>query len=201
MLLSESLANLTTDVLIVLILGAILVMEVVTMLNQARQAGSMRKLEKQARNYMQEDLRIKRGQLEHEMEDALAVQDPRDWLASVIGAVTGVRPELQALQSVEISPGVKVITGDTQDFKRYILAPAIPPQEVYQLADPKSKGGLAARTPSVFGKNPRKNLKPIELSVLNAGIFFDRQAKTVWARIAHQDLSTDELMLYALDLA
>ena len=97
-MLSESLANLTTDVLIVLILGAILVMEVVTMLNQARQAGSMRKLEKQARNYMQEDLRIKRGQLEHEMEDAIAVQDPKGWLESVIGSVTGLRPELQELQ-------------------------------------------------------------------------------------------------------
>jgi hypothetical protein len=200
-MLSESLANLTTDVLIVLILGAILVMEVVTMLNQARQAGSMRKLEKQARNYMQEDLRIKRGQLEHEMEDAIAVQDPKGWLESVIGSVTGLRPELQELQSAEISPGVKVIIGDTQDFKRYILTPAIPPIEVYKMADPKYKEGLEARTPSVFGKNPKKNLEPIELSVLNAGIFFDRQAKTVWAKIAHQDLSTDELMLYALDLA
>ena len=200
-MLSESLANLTTDVLIVLILGAILVMEVVTMLNQARQAGSMRKLEKQARNYMQEDLRIKRGQLEHEMEDAIAVQDPKGWLESVIGSVTGLRPELQELQSAEISPGVKVIIGDTQDFKRYILTPAIPPKEVYKMADPKYKEGLEARTPSVFGKNPKKNLEPTELSVLNAGIFFDRQAKTVWAKIAHQDLSTDELMLYALDLA
>ena len=200
-MLSESLANLTTDVLIVLILGAILVMEVVTMLNQARQAGSMRKLEKQARNYMQEDLRIKRGQLEHEMEDAIAVQDPKVWLESVIGSVTGLRPELQELQFTEISPGVKVIIGDTQDFKRYILTPAIPSKEVYKMADPKYKEGLEARTPSVFGKNPKKNLEPIELSVLNAGIFFDRQAKTVWAKIAHQDLSTDELMLYALDLA
>ena len=200
-MLSESLANLTTDVLIVLILGAILVMEVVTMLNQARQAGSMRKLEKQARNYMQEDLRIKRGQLEHEMEDAIAVQYPKVWLESVIGSVTGLRPELQELQSAEISPGVKVIVGDTQDFKRYILAPAIPSKEVYKMADPKHKEGLEARTLSVFGKNPKKNLEPIELSVLNAGIFFDRQAKTVWAKIAHQDLSTDELMLYALDLA
>jgi hypothetical protein len=171
------------------------------MLNQARQAGSMRKLEKQARNYMQEDLRIKRGQLEHEMEDAIAVQDPKVWLESVIGSVTGLRPELQELQFTEISPGVKVIIGDTQDFKRYILTPAIPPKEVYKMADPKCKEGLEARTPSVFGKNPRKNLEPIELSVLNAGIFFDRQAKTVWAKIAHQDLSTDELMLYALDLA
>jgi hypothetical protein len=135
-MLSESLANLTTDVLIVLILGAILVMEVVTMLNQARQAGSMRKLEKQARNYMQEDLRIKRGQLEHEMEDAIAVQDPKVWLASVIGAVTGVRPELQELQSMDISPGIKVITGDTRDFKRYILTPAIPPKIVYKMHDP-----------------------------------------------------------------
>jgi len=200
-MLSESLANLTTDVLIVLILGAILVMEVVTMLNQARQAGSMRKLEKQARNYMQEDLRIKRGQLEHEMEDAIAVQDPKVWLASVIGAVTGVRPELQDLQSMDISPGIKVITGDTRDFKRYILTPAIPPKIVYKMADPKYKEGLDARTPSVFGKNPKKNLEPIELSVLNAGIFFDRQAKAVWVKLTHQDLSTDELMLYALDLA
>lgn len=200
-MLSESLANLTTDVLIVLILGAILVMEVVTMLNQARQAGFMRKLEKRARKYMQEDLRIKREQLEHEMEDAIAVQDPKVWLASVIGAVTGVRPELQDLQSMDLSPGIKVITGDARDFKRYILTPAIPPKVGYKMAAPKYKEGLDARTPGVFGKNPKKSLEPIELSVLNAGIFFDRQAKAGWEKISHQDLSTDELMLYALDLA
>ncbi len=202
MVLQSYLADLALEVLFLVIIIVLVLTNLFILLHQSRQARALNKLERQARQFMTEDLRLKRGHLEHEMADEIAVRDTKDWIEKVIGSVTGMRPVLQEIAPVVISedPPVKVVQCDTLDFKRFILAPPIAEGQLYKMAAPRGNK-LTARRPSIFGQNPRKNIDPVELSVLNAGIFFDQQAKSAWPRLTEGvELAADRLILYPIDL-
>jgi hypothetical protein len=59
----------------------------------------------------------------------------------------------------------------------------------------KGKGKLSQMNGSILGDHP-KRLPVYELSVVNAGLFFDLEASQVWNQTTGQNLVTDHLWMY-----
>jgi hypothetical protein len=180
----ETIFGLST-LLAVVLLGALISM------GNERQRRAIDGIRQQAANWAAEDLRLKRGKLAREV----SVEDPRVWLDVVANRVLGISPRLVQLTTHQQSEA-QVLVGVCGDRQRLLLSPLPKRALVKALYDRrKQKGRLGKMSVGLLGDRPRR--VPVhELTIVNAGVFFDLEAETVWQDLFGAPLGTDRLYLY-----
>ena len=144
-----------------------------------------------------QDLRLKRGQTARQ----LRVEDPQAWLESLLARVCVERPELVQLKAHSQS-GASALVALARDGRRWLLT---------------SQVGTASRREPLWGRLPWRRaagrlqaaegnpllelapgVRPQELSILNAGLYFDLEAQQVWQALLDEELPGEMLYLYSL---
>jgi hypothetical protein len=180
----ETIFGLST-LLAVVLLGALI------SLGNERQRRALDGIRQQAANWAAEDLRLKRGKLAREVR----VEDPRIWLDVVVNRVLGISPRLVQLTTHQQSEA-QVLVGVCDDRQRLLLSPLPKRALVRALYDRrKQKGRLGKMSVGLLGDRPRR-VPVYELTIVNAGVFFDLEAETVWQDLFGAPLGTDRLYLY-----
>jgi hypothetical protein len=180
----ETIFGLST-LLAVVLLGALI------SLGNERQRRAIDGIRQQAANWAAEDLRLKRGKLAREVR----VEDPRIWLDVVANRVLGISPRLVQLTPHQQSEA-QVLVGVCGDRSRLLLSPLPKRTLVKALYDRrKQKGRLGKMSVGLLGDRPRR-VPVYELTIVNAGVFFDLEAETVWQDLFGAPLGTDRLYLY-----
>ncbi len=171
-------------ILVVLVaLGAMISM------GNERQRKALQGLREQVQAWTEQDIRLKREKLSRE----IVVEDPRAWIETTAARLLGSLPGLTTLTPWECEGG-QALVGLCKDGRRLVFTP-VPQAKFLQMVGANRKGKLAQMDVTILGDNPKRT--PVyELSVVNAGLFFDLEDNQVWTQITGQQLVADHLWMY-----
>ena len=152
---------------------------------------------RQLARWSAQDLRLKRGQAARQLQ----VADPQAWLERLLLRVSGERAELVQLKA-QTQAGGSALVALARDGRRWLLTPQAQPlarggRPWSQLPWRRAAGRLQAAEGNPLLELPR-GAQPVELSLLNAGLYFDLEAQQIWQDLLGQDLPDATLYLYQL---
>jgi hypothetical protein len=152
---------------------------------------------RQLARWSAQDLRLKRGQAARQ----LRVVDPQVWLERLLLRVSGERAELVHLKAHPQADG-STLVALARDGRRWLLTPQAQPmarqgQPWFRIPWRRAAGRLQAAEGNPLLELPR-GAQPVELSLLNAGLYFDLEAQQVWQDLLGQELPDATLYLYRL---
>ncbi len=175
--------------LTVTIVTALVALGVTISLGNERQRQAIQGLREQVRAWTEQDIRLKREKLSR----SVVVEDAQGWLIGLTARLWGVGVEIVKLTTLQVkdAPAVVMLC---QDGRRLVLTPT-PHQKFLEAVTRRRKGALAQMEVGVLGSQPRR-VPVTELSVVNAGMFFDLEAQQAWKLITGQTMATERLWLY-----
>lgn len=175
------------------ILLAVILLGALISLGNERQRRALDGIRQQAASWAAEDLRLKRGKLAREVQ----VEDPLKWLDAVANRVLGVSPRLVQLLPHNLQQGeLQILLGVCADRQRLLLSPLPKKALIKAIYDRRQqKGRLGKMSVGLLGDRPRR--VPVhELTIVNAGVFFDLEVEKVWQELVGSPLGTDRMYLY-----
>ena len=170
-------------------LGIVVVMAVVIFgalisMGNERQRKAIDELREQVTAWAVQDIRIKREKVKQEIK----IGDPMQWLNQKIAEVYGEDLGLTLMLVVGEAAGL-LCSGNEG------LQIVISPLSKEQLFGKKSSR-LGVMKSGLSRLSLEKKAETFELSVLNAGVFFDIEAGLVWQKLTGKSLKTDKLTIY-----
>jgi hypothetical protein len=178
--------------LAVSVIAAVVVVGLLISLGNERQRRALEELNQYVSDWAIGDLRIKRARAAREIQ----IERPVEWLEEMARLAMGASPALRDVVRVHQNPEAIEVATDGE----YILVYSpVEPRRLKRLSKNGGKKGvsLTQETP-LLGKKPGR-VNAYELSVLNAGVFFDIEADQVWRQITHRPLSAHRLWIYAVE--
>ena len=177
---------LTLSVLIALItLGA-----TISMSNE-RQRAAIQSVREQLQGWTEQDIRLKREKLAREV----VVADPRVWLEENAGRALGGFPQIQNVEPWT-KDGVTALVAICAGGRRLVFSPVEHKRFLNLLKQNNTR--LSRANPGPLGDKPEK--APVqELSIVNAGMFFDLEAQQVWQQLTRERLAGDRLWMYIVE--
>lgn len=176
-------------ILAILVLGAVIFFGALISAGNERQRKALDGIREQAALWAMQDLRLKREKLEQNV----IVDDPVVWLNQVVAKVYGENLNL-IISEILDEPQVLVCLGKGE--RKLLLSPTSP-NDLRNLTK-KHKSKLS----SIGNANPLmslpRSIEKIEISILNAGIFFDLELPIAWKLITGHE-TMGNLWLYNLD--
>ena len=168
---------------------AVILMGALISIGNERQRKALDRIREQVEAWSEEDIRIKREKLARQIQ----ISDPKSWLEQVASAALG-----SAARLVTITPwqknGATAVIGLCQDGRRLVFSP-MPRKRFLELLKVKSKGALSSVEVGLLGDHPQR-VPASELSIVNAGMFFDIEAGQAWQMLTGEPLPAPRLMMY-----
>jgi hypothetical protein len=172
-------------VLVILVLGAVIFFGALISAGNERQRKALDGIREQAALWAMQDLRLKREKLAREVK----VDDPLAWLNQAVAKVYGKN---LGLTVTEVFDNPQALVCTAQDGRKVVFSP-VPPEDLYRLAAMRSDRLSRLSDHHPLLKLPRK-VKYFNLSILNAGMFFDLELPIVWKLVTRQENINAELL-------
>ena len=169
--------------------GALLFLGILIALGNERQRRAIDGVRKSAVEWANRDLHIKRGQISSEIK----IGNINQWIDRVILQAQGTSPEIFNIDTWNLDD-IHTIIAFGRDNNKYILSP-IPATQIRKAeikASQQSKVGALKST--LLGKNPR-NYQTKELTIVNAGVFFDLEVQKIWEHHFQKKLLVEKMYL------
>ncbi len=177
--------------LALVVITAVIIFGALISMGNERQRKAIDTLREQTELWAVQDLRIKREKLAREIK----VDNPLEWLNKIITKVTGLELNMQLMESFYEPGGLRCVS-ENQDIQ--ILIAPYSPKEIKRM-----KREQSTRLDK-FGKNnpllflPRST-SVYEISVLNAGAFFDIELQQVWKELTQKNSApVERLWVYLI---
>lgn len=175
----------------ILVLGAVIFFGALISAGNERQRKALDGIREQAALWAMQDLRLKREKLAQKVK----VDDPLTWLNQVVEKVCGEKLDLSVTE-VFNNPFALVCT--SRDGQKVIFSPA--PFDEIQRFRRIRKGRLSRVANAHPLINLPRSVEQIEISLLNAGILFDRELQIAWKGITGEELDgVDRLRMYKIN--
>lgn len=138
------------------------------------------------------DIHIKRGQVSREIH----IHDVGLWLNQVILQVHGNSPEILHYEFWD-QAGVEALIGFANGGNKYILS-ACDLDQIRHLEEKDAKGSrIRAMQGSLLGSGRLSTkITTEELTVVNAGIFFDLEVEKIWEVNFHKKIVAQKMFLF-----
>ena len=178
--------------LAIVVASAVIFFGILISLGNERQRRAIDALREQVTLWAMRDLEIKRKSLTQNLK----FENPQSWLNEVASRVCGYDTRIKIVDVYEEPPAVFCAPDDGTG--KMIFSP-FSPADIRTLKKSKSH-----RLGRFVGEHPLFSLpggvKTHELTVLNAGTFFDMEVEHVWAEITgRKPLSNERLWMYQYD--
>ena len=175
-------------ILALVVVIAVIIFGALISIGNERQRKAIDRLREQVVLWALQDLRIKQEKLAREVK----VDDPLEWLKSVVAKVTGNN---LVLEVDEIFDEPQALVCRSSDGGRAVLTPLSP------VTLRQRTRGSRARLNQITVNNPLFSLprgtQHYEVSVLNAGMLFDLELPLAWESLSGQQAAQiDRLWLY-----
>ena len=177
--------------LAIVVITAVIIFGALISMGNERQRRAIDSLREQTELWAVQDLRIKREKLAREIR----VDNPLEWLNKIITKVSGLELNMQLMESFYEPGGLRCVS-ENQDIQ--ILIAPYSPREIKRLKREQSTHL------NKFGKNnpllflPR-GISVYEISVLNAGAFFDIELQQVWKELTGKNSAlVERLWVYLI---
>lgn len=169
----------------ILVLGSVIFFGALISAGNERQRKALEGIREQAAQWAIHDLRLKREKMAHEVK----VEDPVAWLNLVVEK--GYGQDL-GLTVVELFDAPQALLCLTRDGRQVVFSP-ISPDEIH--SELRMQKGRLTKIANIhpLAKFPRK-VKPLKLSILNAGLLFDLELPSAWKLISRSDSITFEFL-------
>jgi len=136
-----------------------------------------------------QDLRIKREKLARDIR----VDDPLGWFNQIVMKISGMNLSLQLVETIE---DLGVLIFISEDGGGQVVFSSTAPDEIRRV-----KHGKSNRLSKYTDVNPLLSLPPraavYEVSMLNAGIFFDIELPKAWKSLTGNDIGKmDQVWMY-----
>lgn len=166
------------------VITAVIIFGALISLGNERQRRALDELREQVVLWAIQDLKIKRRHLEQTVQ----VPDPLGWLNKIASNVCGYNLHLQVLDVFETPQSLVCSFGNGSN--KVIFSPL-------SQADLRQIGSSGQNRLSQFsGNNPllhlTKDVRIHELSLLNAGCFFDLELSLAWKALTDKDIRSQE---------
>lgn len=182
----------TETILAIAILFSLFVLGGLISLGNERQRKAIDRISEQARAWAIEDLRLKRGQIEH----SLSIEDPIAWLGAAASKALGREIQLTLVEVLENPRAISCINEASGEALFFSL---LSPKELRALAK-KKRSELSKRGAQHPLLPWRKEIAPIEMNILNAGIRFDIELPAVWQKMTKEKVIKENLWGYVLTI-
>ncbi len=163
----------------ILVLGAVTFFGALISAGNERQRKALDGIREQAALWAIQDLRLKREKLAREVK----VDDPLAWLNQVVAKVYG---ENMGLTVTEVFDNLQALVCMAQDGRKVVFSPTTIVDLYRMKPDRKSKLSRVGNIHPLLGLP--KNMKRVEVSMLNAGIMFDIELPIVWKYLTNSDI-------------
>ncbi len=165
-------------ILAVVVVGAVLFFGALISAGNERQRRAIDDLHEEAARWAVQDLQIKREHLARQAK----VDDPLRWLNRIAANVCGYDLDLRVVESFE-NPRALLCTSDDGGGK--VIFSSVAPGEIR-----KMKRAGSSRLSQFAERNPLASLPAratsYPLSILNAGMLFDRELQLAWKGLTGQ---------------
>lgn len=177
-------------VLAVIVLGAVIFFGALISTGNERQRKALDGIREQAALWAIQDLRLKREKLSREVK----VDDPLAWLNRVAASAYGEQLDLIVTGIFDNPPALVCATGDG---RKVVFSPAAPDEIRRWMKGRRSKLLLNGIGHPLLTLSRR--VEKQELSILNAGVFFDLEVPLAWKSLTGEDDGNEGcLWLYIL---
>jgi hypothetical protein len=166
-------------VLAILVLGAVIFFGALISAGNERQRKALDGIREQAALWAMQDLRLKREKMAQEVK----VDDPVAWLNQVVAKVCGENLDLTV---TEIFDNPQALVCMARDGRKVVLSPTTIVDLHRVKQDRKRKLSRIGNIHPLL--DLPKNLKRVEVSMLNAGIMFDMELPLVWKCLTNNDI-------------
>lgn len=170
-------------------LGIVVVMAVIVFgalisMGNERQRKAIDDLREKVIAWAIQDIRIKREKVKQEIK----IGDPMQWLNQKIAEVYGDDFGLTLVQIVGESAGL-LCSG--KEGLQIVVSP-LSKEQIFG----KRQSRLGAMSVGQSQLSLEKKAEIFELSILNAGMFFDLEANLAWQSLTGKSLKTEKLIVY-----
>ena len=172
------------------VLIALIVFGALISVGNERQRKAIDSISQQTQAWAIEDLRLKRGQV----EASISIDNPIAWLNMAVSRALGRETQLSVPEIAETPFAVSFVdqyAGETLVFS--LLAP-----KALRALSREKRSELTDRT----NQHPlipwRKGITTLEMTMLNAGIFFDLELPIAWQAITKEQTNSEHLWVYIL---
>mgnify|MGYP006971734978 CR=1 FL=1 len=172
------------------VLIALIVFGALISVGNERQRKAIDSISQQTQAWAIEDLRLKRGLVEIN----ISIDNPIAWLNTVASRVLGRRTQFSV---PEIAPNPFAVSFVDEDTGKTLVFSLLAPKALRALSREK-RSELTDRT----NQHPlipwRKGITTLEMTMLNAGIFFDLELPIAWQAITKEQTNSEHLWVYIL---
>lgn len=169
----------------ILVLGAVIFFGALISAGNERQRKALEGIREQTAQWAIQDLRIKREKLARDVK----VDDPVAWLN--LAVEKGYGQDL-GLTVVELFETPQAVLCMAKDGRQVVFSPTSPDKIQAELRMHKGRLTKIANN-HPLAKFSRK-VKPLKLSILNAGLLFDLELPSAWKLISRSDSITFEFL-------
>jgi hypothetical protein len=177
--------------LTIAILIALVALGVTISQGNERQRAAIQSVHEQLQGWTEQDIRLKREKLAREV----CVPDTKQWLQDSAARVIGKQLPVLSVEHWNKGSNTALIAV-CQDGTRLVFTPLKRRLFLEALRRPDSK--ISKADPGPLGSQPKKAAH-FELSVVNAGMFFDLEAQLVWRELTGQVLPGGRLWMYVVE--
>ncbi len=176
-------------ILAIVVATAVIIFGALISMGNERQRKAIDNLREQVTLWAMQDLSIKRKSLTQNIK----FENPQSWLNEVVSRACGYDFGIKIIEVYDEPPAVFCAPAD--GVEKMIFSP-FSPADIRRLK--KTKGNRLGR---FIGEHPLfslpRDVKIHELTVLNAGTFFDMEVEHIWTEITgRKPQSNDRLWMY-----
>jgi len=174
-------------------LGALTFLGILITWGNERQRRAIDGIRKATTQWANCDIHIKRGQVSREIH----IENIPLWFNHVVLQAIGNSPEILNIEQWN-QDGIQALIASAKDGKKYILCPTSGSQirKLESTASRQSKiNGLKG---SLLGRHS-KRVASDELTIINAGIFFDLEVTKLWEQHFQKKLVVEKMFLFTLE--
>lgn len=173
------------------VLIALVALGVTISLGNERQRQAIQTVREQLQAWTEQDIRLKREKLARE----ISVPDAKNWLQENAARVLGKQLPVISVEHWN-KGGNTALVAICQDGTRLIFTPLQRNLFLEALQRPDSR--ISKADPGPLGSQPKK-VPFYELSIVNAGMFFDLEAQQAWRELSGQMLPGSRLWMYVVE--
>lgn len=180
----------TETILAIAILFSLVVLGGLISIGNERQRRAIDQISEHAEAWAIEDLRLKRGQI----EGSISIEDPIGWLSTAMSKALGRQVRLNFIEVLEHPMTISCLD---ESSGVAVLFSLLSPKELRALSREK-RSELSKRGAQHPLLPWRKDVDPIEMNILNAGIRFDLELPVVLDKLIKTQEDKEKMWAYLL---
>jgi len=171
-------------ILAIVVASAVIFFGALISMGNERQRNAIDSLREEVMMWAEQDLRIKRGRLSHEIR----VDDPVAWFSQLATRVLGMDTDLALL---EISDNRDVLTFNARDHSELVVFSTLSPTDIRRLKRESNRRHLQSANDNPLLSLSRQAVAQ-KITIVNGGFLFDLEFPLAWQAIKGQDIASFE---------